>query len=115
MLRLRACLIVLSLGFLASGAGEAHAISLPAAPTFRPHPASFEETEELLLVPGMTPDLFYGGYYHDPQGRLVFSDGGNHVVARVEMSGVVNVIATGLLGLRLYWRVKAAPQGLPRH
>ena len=25
------------------------------------------------------------------------------------------VIATGLLGLRLYWRVKAAPQGLPRH
>jgi general secretion pathway protein K len=39
--------------------------------TFRPRHASFEEIEEILLVRGMTPDLFYGGYDRDSQGRLV--------------------------------------------
>jgi general secretion pathway protein K len=32
------------------------------SPTFRPHHASFEEIEELLLVKGITPDLYYGTY-----------------------------------------------------
>jgi general secretion pathway protein K len=39
--------------------------------TFRPRHASFEEVEEILLVRGMTPDLFYGRYDRDGQGRLV--------------------------------------------
>jgi general secretion pathway protein K len=30
--------------------------------TFQPRGASFEEIEELLLVQGMTPELFYGNY-----------------------------------------------------
>jgi general secretion pathway protein K len=39
-------------------------------PTFRPRHASFEEIEELLLVRGMTPELFYGNFAVDAEGRL---------------------------------------------
>ena len=39
--------------------------------TFRPRHASFEEIEEVLLVKGMTPELFYGRFDSDPQGRLI--------------------------------------------
>ncbi len=39
--------------------------------TFRPRNASLEELEEILLVPGMTPDIFYGRFDRDPSGRLV--------------------------------------------
>jgi len=38
--------------------------------TFQPRGASFEEIEELLLVHGMTPELFYGNYVADGEGRL---------------------------------------------
>ena len=40
-------------------------------PSFRARHASFEEIEELLLVKGMTPELFYGTYVPDAEGRLV--------------------------------------------
>lgn len=39
-------------------------------PTFQARHASFQEIEELLLVRGMTPELFYGNYVADPAGRL---------------------------------------------
>jgi general secretion pathway protein K len=39
--------------------------------SFRPHHASIEETEELLLIRGMTPELYYGGYDRNAEGRLV--------------------------------------------
>jgi general secretion pathway protein K len=41
------------------------------APSFRSRHASLEEIEELLLVRGVTPDLFYGGYTQAADGRLV--------------------------------------------
>jgi len=44
--------------------------SQPAAPTFQPRGASFEEIEELLLVRGMTPELYYGNYVAEADGRL---------------------------------------------
>jgi general secretion pathway protein K len=44
--------------------------SLAGPSSFRPRHASFEEIEELLLVKGMTPELFYGTYERDAQGRL---------------------------------------------
>ncbi len=47
---------------------DQHYLSLK--PSFRARHASFEEIEELLLVRGMTPDLFYGRYERDNQGRL---------------------------------------------
>jgi general secretion pathway protein K len=43
---------------------------LAATPSFRGRHASLEETEELLLVKGMTPELYYGSYIRDAAGRL---------------------------------------------
>ena len=39
-------------------------------PSFRARHASLEETEELLLVKGMTPELYHGSYVRDAAGRL---------------------------------------------
>jgi general secretion pathway protein K len=39
-------------------------------PSFLPPHASFEEIEELLLIKGMTPELFYGTYDRNAGGRL---------------------------------------------
>ncbi len=38
--------------------------------SFGARQASIQELEELLLVPGMTPEIFYGAYRPDAQGRL---------------------------------------------
>jgi general secretion pathway protein K len=46
-------------------------ISPPGVPSFRPPRASFQEVEELLLVNGVTPELFYGGLEMAAQGRPV--------------------------------------------
>lgn len=40
-------------------------------PSFRARHASFEQTEELLLVKGMTPELFYGTAVKGDQGQLI--------------------------------------------
>ncbi len=48
---------------------DQHYLSL--TPSFRARHASFEEVEELLLLKGMTPELFYGTYLRDAGGRLV--------------------------------------------
>jgi len=40
-------------------------------PSFRARHASFQEIEELLLVQGVTPDLFYGNYSPDESGKLL--------------------------------------------
>ena len=44
---------------------------LSQTPSFRARHSSFEEIEELLLVRGVTPDLFYGSYSRNPDGRLI--------------------------------------------
>jgi len=48
---------------------------LTLTPSFRARHASLQEIEELLLVRGITPDLFYGSYTRDAEGRLVPHDG----------------------------------------
>jgi len=53
------------------GPSQFDSFYLALTPSFRSRHASFEETEELLLVRGITPELYYGGYDHDAQGRLV--------------------------------------------
>lgn len=45
-------------------------IYLSSIPSFRARHASLEETEELLLVKGMTPELYHGSYVRDAAGRL---------------------------------------------
>jgi general secretion pathway protein K len=44
---------------------------LSLTPSFQARHASLQEIEELLLVRGVTPDLFYGSYTRDAQGQLV--------------------------------------------
>lgn len=44
---------------------------LSLTPSFQARHASLQEIEELLLVRGVTPDLFYGSYTRDVQGQLV--------------------------------------------
>ncbi len=39
--------------------------------SFRSRVASIQELEELLTVPGMPPELYYGGYREDADGALV--------------------------------------------
>ncbi len=48
---------------------DQHYLSM--SPSFQPRHASFQEIEELLLVQGVTPDLFYGSYTRDAEGNLV--------------------------------------------
>src|SRR5215469_8112820 len=44
-------------------------------PTFRARHSSIQEIEELLDVQSVTPELFYGNYLADAQGRLYASGG----------------------------------------
>ena len=40
-------------------------------PSFRAPHTSFQEIEEVAMVRGMTPELFYGGYRQGPDGQLL--------------------------------------------
>jgi general secretion pathway protein K len=44
---------------------------LSLTPSFRARHASLQEIEELLMVRGVTPDLFYGSYTEAAEGRLM--------------------------------------------
>lgn len=68
---------------------DQHYLSL--APSFRGRHASFEEIEELLLVKGMTPDLFYGTFVRDAQGRLMPQPGLRDCLSVYGSSGAVDV------------------------
>jgi len=59
---------------------------LAQTPSFRARHASLEEIEELLLVQGMTPEIYYGGYETVPQG-----DGPARLVPRGGLSDCVSV------------------------
>lgn len=49
--------------------------NLESEPTFRPTRASIQELEELLTVPGMTPDILYGSYRETTDGMLAKQNG----------------------------------------
>ncbi len=59
------------LDWRSGGPNPADIYYLSLTPSFRPRHASLEEIEELLLVRGMTPELYFGGFDRDPQGRLI--------------------------------------------
>jgi len=54
---------------------------LSLSPSFRSRHASFEEIEELLVLRGMTTDLYYGTYERDANGRLYRRGGLNECVS----------------------------------
>lgn len=55
----------------AGGQSIFDAFYLSRAPSFRAPHASLEQIEELLLVRGVTPDLFYGRHDRTPDGGLI--------------------------------------------
>jgi len=57
-------------GAIRGGAPADAALSSPPGSTFQAGPASFQEIEDLLLVRGMTPELFYGNYVEEGDGSL---------------------------------------------
>ena len=61
------------------------------ASSFRSRHASLEETEELLLVRGITPELYYGSYDQDAAGRLIPHAGLRDCVSVVGATGSVDV------------------------
>ena len=52
--------------------------------------ASFQQLEEILAVPGITPELFYGGFIDDGNGDLVHVEGLFHQFT-MRSSGPINV------------------------
>ncbi len=64
---------------------------LSLAPSFRARHASFQEIEELLLIQGVTPDLFYGSYARDVQGRLLPRPGLRDCLSVYGATGPVDV------------------------
>jgi general secretion pathway protein K len=58
--------------------------------SFRARIASIQELEELLTVPGMTPELYYGGYRETADGGLVRLNGLREMLT-VRGTGVVDV------------------------
>jgi general secretion pathway protein K len=64
---------------------------LALTPSFRARHASFQEIEELLLIRGVTPDLFYGSYTKDDQGRLIPRAGLKDCLSVYGSTGVLDV------------------------
>jgi general secretion pathway protein K len=64
---------------------------LSLTPSFRARHASLQEIEELLLVRGITPDLFYGSYSRDVDGRLIPHAGLRDCLSVYGSNGVLDV------------------------
>ncbi len=60
-------------------------------PSFQARHASLGEIEELLLVRGVTPDLFYGGYTQAADGRLIPHDGLRDCLSVYGSTGALDV------------------------
>jgi general secretion pathway protein K len=76
---------------LAQGASAMDGYYLSLTPSFRARHASMEEIEELLLVKGVTPDIFYGTYLPAPDAEL---GGGPRLVARAGLMDCLSVFGS---------------------
>jgi general secretion pathway protein K len=75
------------------GMGPFDSFYLNQAPSFRARHASIEETEEVLFVKGMTPDIFYGTWTRDAAGRLLRVGGFRDCVSPQGSLGTYDVVA----------------------
>jgi general secretion pathway protein K len=64
---------------------------LSLTPSFRARHASLQEIEELLLVRGITPDIFYGSYTRDAEGRLIPHNGLRDCLSVYGSNGALDV------------------------
>jgi general secretion pathway protein K len=74
-----------------SQANSSPVLNVGPGSSFQPRRASLEELEEILLIPGMTPDILYGRYDHDPSGRLIPRGGLRDCLTVWGTSGKVDV------------------------
>lgn len=56
---------------IAAGINARRSGNLSQGPSFSPRQPSFLQSEDLLSVPGMTPEIYYGWWERDERGRLV--------------------------------------------
>src|ERR1700722_19018845 len=77
------------------------------APSFRSRHASLQEIEELLLVRGITPDLFYGSYTRGAEGRLIPPDG---LRDRLSVYGSIGVLDVNTVAPEVMVAVGVAPE-----
>jgi general secretion pathway protein K len=64
---------------------------LALTPSFRPPHASFQTIEELLLVKGVTPEIYYGTYAPAPETG---AEGAPHLVARAGLADCLSVFGS---------------------
>jgi general secretion pathway protein K len=73
---------------------DAYYLSL--TPSFRPPHASFQMTEELLLVKGITPDIYYGTYAPALQsGAEAAAEGSPRLLPRPGLADCLSVYGSG--------------------
>jgi general secretion pathway protein K len=75
----------------AQGASAVDGYYLSLTPSFRGRHASIEEIEELLLVKGVTPDIFYGTYVPVPDAEL---GGGPRLAPRAGLADCLSVFGS---------------------
>jgi len=75
----------------ARGTGGGGPAELTPGPSFQPHAASLQEIEELLSVPGVTPELFYGTYIPRQDEA-----GGMHLLRRPGLVDCLSVYGTSM-------------------
>jgi general secretion pathway protein K len=78
---------------LSQGASAIDQYYLSLTPSFRARHASIEEIEELLLVKGVTPDIFYGTYIPVPDAEL---GGGPRLAPRAGLVDCLSVFGSTL-------------------
>jgi general secretion pathway protein K len=76
---------------LAQGASAVDQYYLSLTPSFRARHASIEEIEELLLVRGVTPDIFYGTYVPLPDAER---GGGPRLAPRAGLADCLSVFGS---------------------
>ena len=76
---------------LSEGASAVDQYYLSLTPSFRGRHASIEEIEELLLVKGVTPDIFYGTYVPVPDAEL---GGGPRLAPRTGLADCLSVFGS---------------------
>jgi len=86
-------------GLIAAGiAARREATNPGGGSSFSPRGASLQQLEDILTVPGMTPDIFYGWWERNPAGRLLEKGGVmRHLTTRPGTSLNVNYASPQVL------------------
>jgi general secretion pathway protein K len=85
---------------------------LSLTPSFRSRHASFADVEELLLIRGVTPELFHGGFFRSAEGALVPHAGLKDCLSPWGSTGSINVNTAPLEVLEAIGISPAAAAGI---